>query len=176
MENRGLAVIKGAGDLASGIALRLHRCGYQIIMTEIAVPTTVRRTVAFSPAVYLGETQVEDVTGVRCHSLEEIKAAVSCGRIAVIVDEKAEIVKQMKPQIVVDAILAKYNTGTSITDAPTVIAIGPGFLCRNRLSLCGRKQTGPLSGKVYLGRSGDCKYRSAGADWRLWTGTSDSSI
>lgn len=127
MENRGLAVIKGAGDLASGIALRLHRCGYQIIMTEITVPTTVRRTVAFSPAVYLGETQVEDVTGVRCHSLEEIKAAVSCGRIAVIVDEKAEIVKQMKPQIVVDAILAKYNTGTSITDAPTVIAIGPGF-------------------------------------------------
>ena len=127
MENRGLAVIKGAGDLASGIALRLHRCGYQIIMTEIAVPTTVRRTVSFSPAVYLGETQVEDVTGVRCHSLEEIKAAVSCGRIAVIVDEKSEIVKQMKPQIVVDAILAKYNTGTSITDAPTVIAIGPGF-------------------------------------------------
>lgn len=81
MENRGLAVIKGAGDLASGIALRLHRCGYQIIMTEIGTPTTVRRTVAFSPAVYLGETQVEDVTGVRCDSLEKVKAASPVERL-----------------------------------------------------------------------------------------------
>ena len=55
--------IRGAGDLATGIALRLYRSGFDIIMSDIAVPTTVRRTVAFSPAVYTGETQVEGITG-----------------------------------------------------------------------------------------------------------------
>ena len=127
VKNRGLAVIKGAGDLASGIALRLFRCGFQVIMTEIEVPTTVRRTVAFSPAVYLGKTMVEDVEGVCCDSIEMVEDVLKNRKVAVVVDENADIVKKLKPDVVVDAILAKYNTGTAITDAPTVIAVGPGF-------------------------------------------------
>ena len=67
-------LIKGAGDLASGIACRLYRCGFTVAMTELEVPTTVRRTVAFSPAVYQGICQVEDITGVLCHSLEELES------------------------------------------------------------------------------------------------------
>lgn len=120
-------LIKGAGDLASGIALRLHRCGFAVLMTEIAVPTTVRRTVAFSPAVYLGEMKVEHVTARRCDSLEEAETVIAQDEIAVMVDENAGIVHQWKPDVVVDAILAKVNLGTRMTDAETVIGVGPGF-------------------------------------------------
>lgn len=120
-------LIRGAGDLASGIALRLYRCGFQIVMTEIAIPTTVRRTVAFSPAVYLGEMTVEDVTARRCDSIEVVEETLKSGNIAVVVDNMASICEQWKPDVVVDAILAKRNLGTKITDARTVVGVGPGF-------------------------------------------------
>jgi xanthine dehydrogenase accessory factor len=122
-----LVLIKGAGDLASGIALRLHRCGFQIVMTDIAVPTTVRRTVAFSPAVYLGEAKVEEVTGVRCEGIKEVRQALRERKVAVVVDPQAKIREEFQPDVVVDAIIAKYNLGTKITDAPIVIGVGPGF-------------------------------------------------
>lgn len=122
-----LVLIKGAGDLASGIALRLHRCGFQIVMTEIAVPTTVRRTVAFSPAVYLGKSKVEEVTGILCQNAKEALQAVQQGQVAVVVDEHAAIREEIRPDVVVDAIIAKRNTGTDVTDAPVVIGVGPGF-------------------------------------------------
>ena len=124
---RNKVLIKGAGDLASGIALRLFRSGFDVVMTEIAVPTTVRRTVAFSPAVYLGKTMVEDVEGICCDSIEVVNDALKKRKIAVIVDENADIRTKLKPDVVVDAILAKKNLGTKITDAEVVIGVGPGF-------------------------------------------------
>lgn len=120
-------LIKGAGDLASGIALRLHRCGFEVVMTDIAVPTTVRRTVAFSPAVYEGTARVEDVTGILCHGLAEIEEALEHDRIPVVVDELGAIKEDWKPEVIVDAIIAKRNLGTAMTDAWTVIGVGPGF-------------------------------------------------
>lgn len=120
-------LIRGAGDLASGIALRLSHAGFLVAMTETAVPTTVRRTVAFSPAVYEGQAVVEDRKALRCTSYEEVKAAWEQGYLAVLVDEKASIRAVMNPDVLVDAILAKYNCGTQKTDAPTVIGVGPGF-------------------------------------------------
>lgn len=82
-------LIKGAGDLATGIAARLHACGYKIVMTEIAVPLTVRRSVAFSRAVYEEEAQVEDAWAVLVQDMEGAGAVLEEGRIAVIVDETA---------------------------------------------------------------------------------------
>lgn len=120
-------MIKGAGDLATGIASRLYRCGHQILMTEIAVPLTVRRQVALSRAVYEQEAVVEDLKGVLVHSLQEVHAVQDDGNIAVIVDEKAAIADGYHPDILIDAILAKKNLGTRITDAPFVIGVGPGF-------------------------------------------------
>jgi len=120
-------LIKGAGDLATGIAHRLYRAGYQILMTETAAPTTVRRTVAFSRAVYEGWCEVE---GVKARLAEDYAAAcriMDAGEIAVIVDEQAEITSAYAPQVVVDAILAKRNLGTGMTDAKLVIGVGPGF-------------------------------------------------
>jgi xanthine dehydrogenase accessory factor len=122
-----LVIIKGAGDLASGIALRLCHAGFTVAMTEIAAPLAVRRTVAFSQAVYEGRARVEDLTAVLARDNEEMKAAFAEGRIAVFVDPAAEIVRRFRPGAVVDAIMAKKNTGTSITDAPVVIGVGPGF-------------------------------------------------
>lgn len=120
-------LIKGAGDLASGIACRLHRCGFLVVMTEIPVPTTVRRTVAFSRAVYEKKTEVEDITGVLCRSMEEIEEALSKDQVAVVVDEECGIRDKWNPDAVVDAIIAKKNLGTRITDADIVVGVGPGF-------------------------------------------------
>jgi xanthine dehydrogenase accessory factor len=127
-------LIKGAGDLATGIAVRLFRCGYNILMTDIAVPTTVRRTVAFSRAVYDGHCEVEGIEGVLANEqqeaerqLQQIEQLQADRKIAVIVDEKTDILKDYQPDVLVDAILAKKNLGTLITDAPLVIGVGPGF-------------------------------------------------
>lgn len=122
-----LAVIKGAGDLASGIALRLHHAGFKIAMTEIPAPLAVRRTVSFSQAVYSGSFRVEDVCAVLVKNEDEMREVFADNRIAVFVDPGAEIVKKICPGALIDAIMAKKNTGTAIGDAPVVIGIGPGF-------------------------------------------------
>lgn len=120
-------LIKGAGDLATGIAYRLYQGGYQIMMTETAVPTTVRRTVAFSRSVYEGSCEVEGVTAELARNFPRACELVRQGKIAVLIDEKAEILKDYQPDVVVDAILAKRNLGTKIEDACLVIGVGPGF-------------------------------------------------
>lgn len=120
-------LIKGAGDLATGIACRLRACGHDILMTEIAVPTTVRRTVAFSAAVYEGSAEVEGITAVLVRNIDEACNAFTRGSIAVIVDENASIISEYRPDVLVDAILAKRNLGTRKDDAPLVIGVGPGF-------------------------------------------------
>lgn len=120
-------LIRGAGDLATGIAARLYHSGHNILMTEREAPLTVRRTVAFSRAVYEGSAKVEDMEARLVHSLDEAYAVMGDGNIALIVDEAAEIRKEFCPDVVVDAILAKKNLGTKITDAPLVVGVGPGF-------------------------------------------------
>ena len=122
-----LTVIKGAGDIASGIALRLKHAKFDVVMTDIERPTAIRRTVCFSQAIVNGTAQVEDVKAEKANNAEEIKKILSMGNIAVIADEKAKIIKALKPEAIVDAILAKENLGTKIDDAPIVIGVGPGF-------------------------------------------------
>ena len=111
-----LIVVKGAGDLATGVACRLLHSGFQVILTETPQPTTVRCTVAFSQAVYRGEA-----------GPEEALALTREGFAAVLVDPEAACVPALRPAGVVDAILAKRNLGTALTDAPAVVGVGPGF-------------------------------------------------
>lgn len=120
-------LIKGAGDLATGIAIRLVRAGHEVLMTETSIPTTVRRTVAFSRAVYENEAVVEDVKAVLIKDASEIEMIQNEGMVPVIVDEEAAIREAYQPEVLVDAIIAKVNTGTKITQAPLVIGVGPGF-------------------------------------------------
>ena len=98
-----------------------------MIMTDIAVPLTVRREVAMSRAVYEGRAKVEGIEGILVRNYQEALAVQEENTIAVIVDPKAEIRKEFHPDLLVDAILAKRNLGTKITDAPFVIGVGPGF-------------------------------------------------
>ncbi len=122
-----LVLIKGAGDLATGTAVRLHRAGFPVVMTDIAQPTAVRRTVAFSQCIYDGVTEVEGITARRAANGEEASAILAAGEIPVLVDPEARILDELPFGAVVDAILAKRNLGTSLTDAPIVLALGPGF-------------------------------------------------
>ena len=120
-------LIRGAGDLATGVAAELYKRGHQIIMTETMIPLTVRRQVAFSRAVYEKRATVEDMTAYLAQDMDEAIRISSLGDIAVLVDPAAEIRKAYKPDVLVDAILAKRNIGTKKTDAPMVIGLGPGF-------------------------------------------------
>lgn len=123
-----IILIKGAGDLATGIAHRLKVCGFEVIMTEIDMPTTVRRTVAFSQAVFDGIAEVEGIKGILVSNAQEAIKVINEGNIPIVVDPKAEIIKELKPHVVVDSIISKVNCGnTTINDAPIVIAVGPGF-------------------------------------------------
>ena len=119
-----MIIIKGAGDLASGVAVRLAHCGYRIVMTDLPHPTSIRRTVCFSEAILRGSASVEDVTAEYADSVEKIPAIHERGHIAVIADPHAACIKDLHPDVVVDAILAKRNLGTQIDDAPIVIALG----------------------------------------------------
>ena len=122
-----LVVIKGAGDIATGVATRLWRARFQVVMTETERPTTVRRSVSFSQAVYDGAAVVEGIRAVLVSSADEIERVFAAGKIPVLVDPEAACLRQLAPDAVVDAILAKRNMGTAITDAPVVIGVGPGF-------------------------------------------------
>ena len=120
-------VIKGAGDLATGVAARLWRAGFRVVLTDLAQPLTIRRTVAFSEAVYAGEVTVEELTARYIDVAAEAEATWRAGKIPVLADESAACVDRLKPRVVVDAILAKRNLGTRLEAAPFVIGLGPGF-------------------------------------------------
>ena len=121
-----LVLIRSAGDIATGIALRLHRSGMQVVMTDLPKPTAIRRTVCFSQAIVLGTFAVEGITGRLC-TAEDVPTVLAAKEIPVLADPDCRCRKLLQPDVLVDAILAKKNLGTAITDAPVVIAVGPGF-------------------------------------------------
>jgi xanthine dehydrogenase accessory factor len=123
----GLVAVRGAGDLATGVILRLHRSGFPVLALETAVPTTIRRTVAFSEAVFDGAACVEDVTARRAATIERALAVIGDGEVPVLVDPRGECLPALAPRVLVDAIMAKRNLGTSPSMASIVIALGPGF-------------------------------------------------
>ena len=122
-----LVLIRGAGDIATGIAMRLWRAGVQVVMTDLPQPTAIRRTVCFSQAIVLGETQVEDATARRAVDVPQARRICAAGEISVLADPELRCREALRPDALVDAILAKRNLGTRITDAPVVVGVGPGF-------------------------------------------------
>ena len=120
-------LVRGGGDLASGVAWRLHQSGFRVVITEIPEPQAVRRAVAFCEAVYDGQSEVEGVRAVLVKGPDEVQRVWDQGLIPVLIDPEAVCRRSIKPEVIVDAILAKKNLGTSAKDAPLVIALGPGF-------------------------------------------------
>jgi xanthine dehydrogenase accessory factor len=121
-------LIKGGGDLASGVAHRLWQAGFQVAMLELPRPLVVRRTVSFAAAVYSGEVVVEGVKARLCQNLAEVGLAWQEQVIPVLIDPAGTSIPALKPYVLLDAIMAKANTGTGMKDAPIVIGLGPGFV------------------------------------------------
>lgn len=150
-----LIICRGAGDLATGIIHRLHRAGHRVIALETDYPAAIRRQVSFCEAVYDGSAAVEGVTArlvpaladaetdtetysgendtPAAHIVSEkwdssaIEAVLEAGEVPLLIDPKGESIALLKPDVVVDAIIAKKNLGTTINMAPLVIGVGPGF-------------------------------------------------
>lgn len=144
-----LVVIRGAGDIATGIALRLYRAGMQVVMCDLAQPTSIRRTVCFSEAIRLGETTIEGVRGVLCEDAEVARLAAQSACVAVMADPKASCVSELHPDVLVDAILAKRNLGTTRGMAPVVIGVGPGFTAQVDVDAAVETMRGHYLGRVY---------------------------
>ncbi|MES9994742.1 selenium-dependent molybdenum cofactor biosynthesis protein YqeB [Desulfovibrio aminophilus] len=122
-------VIRGAGDLATGVALRLWRSGFRrLVLLEREMPLSVRRLVCFSEAVREGVWRVEDVTAQRAPDIPGVNTVLAQGRLPVLVDPSASFVPKAHPDVLIDATIAKRNLlGTSMDQAELVIALGPGF-------------------------------------------------
>ena len=125
----GLVVlIRGAGEMATGVAHRLWQARFWVCMTEIPNPLAIRREVSFCEALYDGEKTVEGVTAKRVIDVEALRPTWDKGKIPVLVDPEAAVRGFLRPSVIVDAILAKRNLGTAMADAPLVIGLGPGFV------------------------------------------------
>jgi xanthine dehydrogenase accessory factor len=125
-----ITLIRGGGDLASGVALRLYRAGLRLIITELPEPLVVRRTVSFAEAVYAGHCQVEGVTAILAGDLEQAFKIISAGHIPVLVDPDASRLSELRmlqvPLVLVDARMTKLPLETTLASASLVIGLGPG--------------------------------------------------
>ena len=130
MNKEILIICRGGGDLATGIVHRLFRAGYQVLILETAEPAAIRRQVSFCEAVYEGTATVEGVTAERIYTAKKqaVEEVLQRGRIPLLVDPDGRSIEVLKPDVVVDAIIAKKNLGTYKEMAPLVIGIGPGFV------------------------------------------------
>lgn len=122
-----LVIIRGGGDLATGVAESLYLAGFKILILDIEKPSSIRRTVCFSEAIYDGRTKVEGIKCQKVFSKEEMQLCWNKKIIPIMVDESGEIIKELKPDVVVDSIIAKKNLGTNRSMAPITIALGDGF-------------------------------------------------
>lgn len=123
-----IAVVRGGGDIASGIIQKLHRTGFRVLVLEIANPTSIRRAVCFSEAIFSGKTTLENTVAVFAKNEAEINKAWAEDNVPVVIDPNGDYIKIFKPIIVVDAIIAKKNTGMNKNQAPVTVAVGPGFV------------------------------------------------
>ena len=121
-------MVRGGGDLATGVIHRLHRCGYKVMILECENPSAIRRMVSFCDAAYDGVAFVEGTVCQKANDLKECDAIWEAGEIPLLIDPKGEVIKKIQPAAVVDAIIAKKNLGTSREMAPLTIALGPGFV------------------------------------------------
>lgn len=122
-----ICLVRGAGDIATGTIQKLVRAGFKCVVTEVSNPSSIRRKVSLSEAVYEKKTVVEDIEAVLCENLDEIGQYLERYNPVIIVDPKLTILNKMKFDVVVDAILAKKNTGLKKEMAEITIGLGPGF-------------------------------------------------
>ena len=146
-----MILVRGGGDLATGVIHKLHQSGYQVLILECDRPSAIRRHVAFCEAVYDGTAEVE---GVVCRRITENDIRTQCrkcwaqGEIPLLTDTHGKHIRELEPEAVIDAILAKKNLGTRISDAPLVIGIGPGFTAGEDVDVVIETKRGHNLGRV----------------------------
>lgn len=160
MKKKDLIVVRGAGDLATGTIHRLKKAGFRLLVLEAEHPAAIRRQVALSEAVYAGSARVEDVEAVRMdvdlaekknrkELLEqEMERIWKKDGVPVLVDPAGLSIAALRPVVVVDAILAKKNLGTTKEMAPLVIALGPGFTAGEDVDVVIETKRGHNLGRV----------------------------
>jgi len=144
-------LIRGGGDIASGVALRLYRAGIKVLISELAQPLAVRRLVSFAEAVYTGETQVEGTTARRITDPSDtlkILRVFSQGQLPVLIDPEATCVASLHPAVVVDGRMSKGRADTNRYTATLVIGLGPGFVAGENCHVVVETNRGIAMGRV----------------------------
>ncbi|MEK6256607.1 MAG: selenium-dependent molybdenum cofactor biosynthesis protein YqeB, partial [Chloroflexota bacterium] len=144
----GTILIRGGGDLASGVALRLHRAGLKIVITELAEPMVVRRLVSYAQAVFTGECTVEDTVGKLVRTLDEVVAAHADGQIPIIVDPDADITNEIQPVLIIDARMTKTTHKYNLEGSAFIVGLGPGFMVEENCTAAIETQRGHSLGRV----------------------------
>lgn len=144
-----LVVIRGGGDLATGVALRLHKPGIHLVIAELEKPLTVRRTVAFSEAVYAGQTEVEGIKARLISKPEEVKAVVEAGEIPIIVDPNLISLAVILRDVLIDARMIKRAPDVIANAAKLVIGLGPGFIAGENCHAVVETMRGHNLGRVF---------------------------
>lgn len=146
-----LVVIRGGGDLASGVALRLFRAGMQVAITELPQPLAIRRTVSFSEAIYAGEVSVEGITARRVEdftNIYTIHALLAGGCVPVVIDPQAQVLPLLQPAVVVDGRMLKLPQPPLAVDDCFWIGLGPGFIAGKDCHAVIETQRGHTLGRV----------------------------
>ena len=139
---KDLIIVRGGGDIATGTIYKLKKCGFSVLILEIAHPSAIRRNVAFSEAVYEDHSKVEDMECFLAKDEDEAERFLKDDKLTMLIDPKGNCLKRFKPMAVVDAILAKKNLGTTRDMAPITIALGPGFTARTDVDYVVETQRG----------------------------------
>jgi xanthine dehydrogenase accessory factor len=148
-------ILRGGGDLASGVALRLYRCGFKIVIAELAQPLAVRRSVSFSESIYESKWIVEDVSAIKIDQINEIDRVWELNAIPVIVDPDLEQVSKIDHHAVVDARLLKNPVYYSLFTIPRIIGLGPGFTAGENCHAVIETKRGHSMGRVYWSGSAE---------------------
>ena len=148
MKKDSLIIVRGGGDLATGTIHRLWSAGLRMLVLEAEHPAAIRRQVSLCEAVYEGETTVEGLRAVRIDRLEDADAVWSVGAVPVLVDPEGQCISRAAPAVVVDAILAKKNLGTTRDMAPLTIALGPGFTAGQDVDVVVETKRGHKLGRI----------------------------
>ena len=151
MNKKILIICRGGGDLATGIVHRLFRAGFPVLVLETGSPAAIRRQVSFSEAVYDGTATVEGVTAERIASADRasVNHVLEEGRVPLLVDPEGSSIPLLKPDIVVDAMIAKKNLGTAKEMAPLVIGVGPGFTAGEDVDLVVESMRGHNLARIF---------------------------
>lgn len=153
INNKLKILVRGAGDLASGIIWFMNKAGFRVICLEIEKPTTIRRAVSFSEAIYNKTYNIEGVNCIFAHDIDEANIINDDGNVAILIDEYCNCLNYYKPDVLIDCIMAKKNLGTCIDMANLVIGVGPGFTAKVDCHYAIETMRGHNLGHIYADRS-----------------------